>query len=172
MRPTVIFGEGNRGNVFNLLQTINKGRFMMFGNGRNIKSMAYVENVSSCLLHCLNFESGIHIYNYIDKPDLNMNQLVSHVRNYLFKKNNVGIRLPSFIGIIFGFIADIFSKLLRINLPVSSIRVKKFLGTTQFNSSIFNRGFKAPYTLEEGLENTLKYEFIEQNEEKKTFETE
>ena len=40
------------------------------------------------------------LYNYIDKPDLNMNELVSFTRNTLFNKNNVGIRLPAFIGFI------------------------------------------------------------------------
>ena len=43
IRPTVIFGEGNRGNVYNLLKQIASKRFAMIGNGANIKSMAYVE---------------------------------------------------------------------------------------------------------------------------------
>ena len=33
LRPTVIFGEGNRGNVYNLLRQITSGRFLMVGNG-------------------------------------------------------------------------------------------------------------------------------------------
>ena len=46
VRPTVIFGPGNRGNVYNLLRQIANGWFAMFGDGRNVKSMAYVENVA------------------------------------------------------------------------------------------------------------------------------
>ena len=38
IRPTVIFGEGNRGNVYNLLNQINSKKFAMFGNGKNKKS--------------------------------------------------------------------------------------------------------------------------------------
>ena len=49
IRPTVIFGKGNRGNVFNLFNQINKGLFAMIGDGENIKSMAYVKNVASFL---------------------------------------------------------------------------------------------------------------------------
>ena len=63
VRPTVIFGEGNRGNVFNLLKQIASGRFMMFGNGKNKKSMAYVENVVAFLEYSLSFKPGLHIYN-------------------------------------------------------------------------------------------------------------
>jgi len=172
IRPTVIFGEGNRGNVYNLLKSINSGRFFMIGNGKNIKSIAYVENVSSCLMFFFDAKPGIHIYNYIDKPDISMNKLISTVRNILFKKNNVGLRLPVFLGLIIGKAADVVAFLLKINLPVSSIRVKKFLATTQFNSSIYNTNFKPDYSLQDGLEKTIKYEFIENNAHKKTFDTE
>jgi len=67
VRPTVIFGEGHRGNVYNLLNQIFTGRFVMFGDGRNRKSMAYVENVVAFLEHSLSFKPGVHIYNYFLK---------------------------------------------------------------------------------------------------------
>lgn len=172
IRPTVIFGKGNRGNVYNLLNQIHSKKFAMFGNGENIKSMAYVKNVAAFINHSLSFDQGLHLYNYIDKPDMNMNKLVSITRKVLFNKHNVGLRMPAFVGKLIGYIADIISFLMKKNLPISSIRVKKFLSTTQFDSSIKITGFKAPYKLEDGLQKTLKYEFIEDNEHKVTFETE
>ena len=172
VRPTVIFGEGNRGNVFNLLKQIASGSFVMFGNGKNRKSMAYVENVAAFLEFSLSFKAGLHIYNYIDKPDFDMNTLVSEARKTLFVKNNVGLRLPAFLGIGIGYFADFVSKVTGKTLPVSSIRVKKFMGTTQFASSVGETGFVPPVSLEEGLARTLRYEFLEDNSEKRTFETE
>ena len=80
VRPTVIFGEGNRGNVYNLFKQIASHRFIMIGNGKNTKSMAYVENVAAFIEHSLSFNPGVHIYNYIDKPDFNMNTLISKTR--------------------------------------------------------------------------------------------
>ena len=53
VRPTVVFGEGNRGNVYNLLHQIAVGRFFMVGSGMNFKSMAYVENVADFLAYSL-----------------------------------------------------------------------------------------------------------------------
>ena len=35
IRPTVIFGERNRGNVYNLLKQIASGNFLMVGKGTN-----------------------------------------------------------------------------------------------------------------------------------------
>ena len=172
IRPTVIFGKGNRGNVYNLLSQIHSKKFAMFGNGENIKSMAYVKNVAAFINHSLSFDQGLHLYNYIDKPDMNMNKLVSITRKVLFNKPNVGLRMPAFVGKLIGYIADLISFLMKKNLPISSIRVKKFLSTTQFDSSIEITGFEAPYGIEDGLQKTLKYEFIEDNEHKVTFETE
>lgn len=172
IRPTVIFGEGNRGNVYNLLRQIALRRFVMFGDGTNRKSMAYVENVAAFLEHSLSFKPGLHIYNYIDKPDFDMNNLVSRARKTLFGKNDVGLRLPSYIGMALGYVADFAATIIRKPLPVSSIRIKKFMGTTQFSSSVSKSGFVPPVNLEEGLTRTLRYEFLEDNSDERTFETE
>jgi len=93
-------------------------------------------------------------------------------RKILFSKNNVGLRLPGFVGIVLGYVADLVAMIIRKPLPLSSIRIKKFMGTTQFMSSVSDTGFVPPVSLEEGLSRTLHYEFIEDNSDKQTFETE
>lgn len=172
IRPTVIFGPGNRGNVYNLLRQVASGRFAMFGDGQNIKSMAYVANVANFIVKCTGEEPGVHVYNYIDKPDLSMNELIRVVRETLFDKSGVGLRLPAFLGIAIGVGFDLLAWLIRRPLPISSIRVKKFMATTQFSSAAPETGFEAPHTLVEGLEKTLRYEFLEDNQDKPTFDTE
>ena len=59
IRPTVVFGEQNRGNVFNLLRQIASGKFVMVGSGENRKSMAYVENVAAFIESSLFLKSGV-----------------------------------------------------------------------------------------------------------------
>ena len=172
IRPTVIFGPGNRGNVYNLLKQIASNRFVMFGDGQNVKSMAYVENVAGFAVHCLDAEPGVYTYNYVDKPDLNMSELVSIAKGKLFGRRYAGVRLPAFLGVSIGWGFDLMAWLLGKRLPISSIRVKKFMATTQFSSAAMETGFKAPYTLAEGLEKTLGYEFLEDNRDKPTYETE
>lgn len=172
VRPTVVFGEANRGNVYNLLKQIASGKFLMFGAGKNKKSMAYVENVAAFLEYTLEFSPGVHIYNYIDKPDFTMNELITEVRGTIFNKKGVGLRLPALLGMGIGYIADAVSVVTRKQLPVSSIRVKKFLATTQFDTTVRKTGFEPPTSLAEGLKKTLKYEFLEDNSGKTTFETE
>lgn len=172
IRPTVIFGPGNRGNVWNLLRQIASKRFVMFGNGKNKKSMAYVENVADFLRFSTKFGAGIHIYNYIDKPDMDINQLVSVARETLFGRYDVGLRLPLIGAVFIGKVFDILSKVCGRTFSISGIRVKKFSATTQFSSRASEVGYQAPVSLEDGLRKTLVYEFLEDNSDKLTFDTE
>jgi len=173
VRPTVVFGEGNRGNVYNLLKNIASGPFVMIGNGTNRKSMAYVGNISVFLTKTLSAGPGVHLYNYVDKPDYDMNDLVSLVRKTLKGKSSVGPRLPYWAGYSAGMAADVVAKLTKRTFPISRIRVKKFTSTTAFASSARSYpNFTAPYTLTEGIERTLDHEFLNPDPTAETFETE
>ncbi|MFV0345488.1 MAG: NAD-dependent epimerase/dehydratase family protein [Bacteroidales bacterium] len=173
IRPTVIFGERNRGNVYNLLKQIASGNFRMVGKGTNYKSMAYVGNIVAFIRYLLHEEkTGYEVYNYIDKPDLNMNELVAQVEESL-KKNIPSTHFPYWLGMLGGYGFDVLSKITGKKFTVSSVRVKKFCATTQFDAAkAHSSGFKAPYTLAQGLHHTLHYEFIEKNKDGITFESE
>ena len=173
VRPTVIFGEGNRGNVFNLLNQVASGKFLMIGRGENKKSMAYIGNVVAFLEACITTDQKYGVYNYVDKPDLTMNELVSQVRAKLKGKDGVGLRLPYWLGIILGYTADLAAKLSGKNLPVSSIRVKKFASSTVFASNQSNLDFfNAPFLLSDGLQRTIQSEFINSDPNREIFYTE
>ena len=173
VRPTVIFGEGNRGNVYNLLSQIASGKFVMIGRGENKKSMAYIGNVVGFIEACIATEQKYGVYNYVDTPDLTMNELVSVVRQKLTGKNGVGLRIPYWFGMILGYLADFASLTLGKNLPVSSIRVKKFTSTTAFSSAKKDlHQFEAPYSLKTGISNTLLAEFISPDPNREIFYTE
>ena len=161
VRPTVVFGPGNRGNVFNLLSQIYSGLFLMVGNGRNVKSIAYVENIAAFLLHISNIERGYMLVNYVDQPDLEMNALVSLIRQTLKGKTGVGPRLPRSFALALGYTLDGIAKLTSRTFPLSAIRVRKFCADTDFTSAAHDvEGFTAPIPLDDGLKKTLQKEFI------------
>jgi nucleoside-diphosphate-sugar epimerase len=172
LRPTVIFGERNRGNVYNLLKQISSGRFMMIGKGQNKKSMAYVGNIVAFIKSRLdNIELGYHIFNYADKPDYTMTELTHLIEN----KMNLNLpkqRIPYWLGMLGGHTFDLLALFSRKKLPVSSVRVKKFCATTQFDASKVRDVFKSPYTLKEGLDKTLEHEFINKKDDGILFFTE
>jgi nucleoside-diphosphate-sugar epimerase len=123
IRPTVIFGERNRGNVYNLLKQIASGKFLMVGKGTNYKSMAYVGNIAAFIkYHLQNTKPGYQVFNYIDKPDLNMNELVSQVEKSL-NKHIPSTHFPYWLGMLGGYGFDILGKLTGKKFSVSSVRV-------------------------------------------------
>lgn len=168
VRPTVIFGPGNRGNVFNLLNSIAKKRFLLVGNGSNKKSIAYVENVSAFLLWAIKHQSCHSVTNYIDKPDLTMRELVDFTRKTLGYGRGYRLRIPYCMGLLMGYVFDYLTSLTGRTYPISSIRIRKFCATTSFSS---RTEFKPPVNLTYGLEKTIKQEFIE-DRNLVTFETE
>ena len=173
IRPTVTFGERNRGNVYNLLHQIQSGRFMMVGKGRNKKSMAYVGNLVAFVQFLTeNYPTSYNVFNYVDQPDYTMNDLIEHVETVLDRRLPA-IRLPYGIGMLGGYCFDFVAWLTRRKLTISAVRVKKFCASTEYDATKMHQsGFKAPYTLGEGLARTLEFEFIHPRPDSITFETE
>lgn len=163
VRPTVVFGEGNRGNVYNLLQQIHSGRFLIVGSGQNRKSMAYVENIAAFLEQALDFGPGVHVYNYVDKPDYTMNGLVAEVQRMLGLNGKTRLRIPYPFGYAAGRFFDAAARLTGRSFPISSIRIQKFCSNTVFATSVAKAGFTPPVSLREGLARTVRYEFLEDN---------
>jgi nucleoside-diphosphate-sugar epimerase len=160
----------------------------MVGNGRNVKSMCYVGNIVAFIRFLiespLNPPKGdfstapaggnaggstplrgagglgsYNVFNYIDKPDLTTNELVCHV-SHVLQKHIPTTHFPLWLGMLGGYGFDLLAKILRRKLIISSVRVKKFCATTQFDATkVHASGFTVPFTLREGLERTLRYEF-------------
>ncbi len=172
VRPTVVFGERNRGNVFNLLRQIASGKFVMVGDGLNRKSMAYVENVAAFLEYSLDFKPGIHIYNYIDKPDFTMNTLVAHVNKLLGRSAAIKLRLPFSFGLLIGSSFDVVAKITGKKFPISAIRVKKFCVNSVYESAIETTGFIPPVPLMDAIKKTVRFEFIEDHKNEQVFYSE
>lgn len=160
VRPSVVFGPGNRGNVYNLLKQIAGGRFIMIGDGENRKSMAFVDNVAAFLAFALTLPGGVSVYNYSDKPDFDMNALVSLIRERTDRGHGVGPRLPLWAARLAGAGADFAAKATGKSLPISGVRVRKFVANTEVDARRAHAsGFRRPVDLREGLSLTLDAEF-------------
>lgn len=163
VRPTVVFGEGNRGNVYNLMQQIASGRFLMVGSGENVKSMAYVGNVAAFLVHVLTMGPGERIFNYVDGPDMNTRDLVRHLRASLGLSPSIP-KIPKPVALAGGFMLDLVARLSGRTFPISAVRVRKFCESTQFRAvRAMESGFVPPFSLGEGLERTIRFDFAPKN---------
>lgn len=162
VRPTVVFGEGNRGNVYNLLHQIASGKFLMVGSGNNVKSMAYVGNITAFLSYSLTLGPGIEIFNYVDGPDMSTSELVEFI-GWCLGKPGKPSRVPRSAAMLGGHALDILARLSGRTFPVSAIRIRKFCETTQFRADRIQKktSFVAPFSLREALERTIRSEFVD-----------
>jgi GlcNAc-P-P-Und epimerase len=160
VRPTVVFGEGNRGNVYNLLHQIASGKFLMVGSGRNRKSMAYVGNLAAFLIHTLSLGPGVHIFNYADGPDMSTGELVEYIQDCLCIEKK-RMQVPMAVALAGGHLLDVLARASNRTFPVSAIRVRKFCESTQFRADRLSpSGFVPPYSLKEALTRTIRHEFL------------
>ncbi|MCC6598807.1 MAG: NAD-dependent epimerase/dehydratase family protein [Alphaproteobacteria bacterium] len=159
LRLVATFGPGNRGNIYTLMSQIAAGKFVMIGRGQNCKSIAYVGNVAAFLQHMLGFNSGTHLYNYADKPDLDMRNMVLDIRRALGRKG-LGPQMPYAAGLVGGTAFDVAAKITGRPFPISAIRVKKFCANTVVNADkLSETGFTAPFSLRQGLQEMILNEF-------------
>jgi nucleoside-diphosphate-sugar epimerase len=162
VRPTAIFGENNRGNIYNLIKQIASNRFVFVGNGRNKKSMGYVLNLSNFLISLQQTPEGNHVYNYADKPDMSIEEFVRITLRALDRPAIIRYRIPYFIGLMGGNAFDLLAKITGKHFSISSVRIKKFCSETRIATPKLRKvGFVHPYSLEEGLYHMIKSDFSE-----------
>ncbi len=162
LRPVVVFGENNRGNVHTLINQISCGKFLMIGKGKNKKSMAYVGNIAAFLKYSLGAKAGVEIFNYADKPDFTTDTLIGIVYKGLWLKKP-SFSIPYAVGMGAGYAFDIFAKISGKALPISSIRVQKFCADTTVSADkVQASDFTPKYSLTEGVERMINHDFSDQ----------
>ena len=160
IRPSVVFGEGNRGNVHTLAAQVASGRFLQVGKGDNKKSMSYVGNIVEFLADRLGAPAGVSVTNFADKPDLSTKELVGLLRETLGRTQGGNITVPLPVGVLAGHAFDLVGKVTRRQFPISAIRMRKFAAeTTVSTERLAATGFVPRYSLKESLVRTLAAEF-------------
>lgn len=165
IRPTVTFGPENFANMYSLIRQIDSGKYLRFGEGTNIKSLSYVENIVDATLFLLGLKPDkpnrtiqpFEIFNFIDKPDMTSTQISDTVSKCLGKKPAPCV--PYGLGMVLGIPFDVVIALTGKNLPISRARIKKLYRTeTRFEADkILSTGFRPTIPLAEGIDRMVKW---------------
>jgi nucleoside-diphosphate-sugar epimerase len=119
LRPTMIHGPGNKGNLNLLYSFVKKGNIWPFGAFNNKRSYCSIDNlcfIINELIQNNNIVSGI--YNISDDDSISTNELIKLIS--INSKKSIKIYdIPTVIIIIIAKIGNI------INLPINSERLEK-----------------------------------------------
>ncbi len=156
MRPTAVYGPGNRSNIYQLISLVCDGRFVWVGKGNNVKSVAYVGNLVEATRFLVNrLEPGLQVYNYSDEPQLRMKQLVDLIaKKAQVKVSRLHIPYPVAVALVGA--AELLLKLSGSDYEITAGRLKKFCMPSEvYSRKIRKHGFRQRYTIDEGLEKTV-----------------
>lgn len=151
LRPCMIHGPNNKGNL-NLLYTfVSKGIPYPFGSYENKRSFVSIDNlcfIINELLENKTIPSGI--YNIADDASLSTNELVKIIGKTIGKKVKV-LKVPKLIIRFFAKIGDIFP------LPINSERVQKLTENYEVSNYKIKKAIKkeVPLSAEEGIIKTI-----------------
>lgn len=153
IRPCMIHGPGNKGNLNLLYKVVEKGIPWPLVKFENSRSFLSVENLSY-LIHQMLFNKEIlsGIYNFADDEALSTNQLINNINIALNKKSK-------FLGIPKGLIESVAKVGDVLNLPLNSERVKKLTESYVVSNQKIKKALgieKLPLTANLGIINTIK----------------
>ena len=153
IRPCMIHGPGNKGNLNLLYKVVEKGIPWPLASFQNHRSFLSIDNLNFLILKMLlNKEIATGVYNFADDQALSTNELVRIIANVSGKKEKLWKLNAQLISGI-AKIGD-FTK-----LPLNSERLKKLTESYVVSNTKVKNALKIsslPISAEEGLKKTIK----------------
>jgi len=160
VRPGVVFGPGEGGNVSRLVHSLMKGYFVYMGNKETRKAGGYVKELSNVFLFGIDHQKktgeGIALLNFSVQPTPSLSQYVEAIRKVGGIKRaplSIPRRLLLSVSYPIDFVANLFS----IKQPISPTRIRKLYRSTNIEPRRLQElGYTYQYTLEQAFEDWKK----------------
>ena len=153
IRPCMIHGKGNKGNLNLLYKVVKLGIPWILASYDNRRSFISIDNLNfaiHALLHNSQVASGV--YQVADDSAISTNQLITIIAKATHKKPKL-VRIPK---VIINKLADIGDKF---NLPLNSERLQKLTESYVVSNAKIKRALNIdslPVSAEQGLLQTIK----------------
>jgi nucleoside-diphosphate-sugar epimerase len=132
LRLPLVVGKNPPGNLLNMVNAINNGRYFNIGNGDARKSMVLAEDIAKYLLISSNHNG---IFNLTDGKHPSFKEISQKIANDLNKKNI--FRIPYSVAYIIAFFLTIFGSYSPFNLKV----LNKMTKTLTFSDDLAKKTF-------------------------------
>jgi nucleoside-diphosphate-sugar epimerase len=154
IRPSMIHGPGNKGNLNLLYQLVSKGIPWPLGTFQNQRSFCSINNVCFVIQQILEREDiSSGIYNVADDEALSTNELIQIIAATTHKKARIFTVSKKIIYAI-ALLGDIF------RLPLNTERLNKLTENFVVSNSKIKTALqivKMPVSAKEGLTKTIKF---------------
>lgn len=149
VRPGVVYGPKDPGNIGRMVQAIQKGYFAFPGSMDIHKSYGYVYGLMDSITFTMQAPDKLIVYNYVETPTETLGTIAQHVKNFSGSTSPIfslptALLLPAshLVQAIFGA-----------KNPVHPVRVKKAgMPTHIVPQKLIDMGFKFKYSFLSSLE--------------------
>lgn len=151
IRPCMIHGPGNKGNLNLLYKVVEKGIPWPLASFENKRSFLGIDNLNFLIEKMLNSKLPPGIYNFADDEPVSTNELVSIIGETIAKKAKLW-KIPS--NIVFN-IAKFGDK---VGFPLNSERLKKLTESYVVSNQKIKTALKIeelPLSAQDGLKKTI-----------------
>ena len=151
LRPCMIHGPNNKGNLNLLYSFVSKGIPYPFGKYENKRSYVSVENLCFIINELIdneNIDSGV--YNIADDKSLSTKELVAIIGETINKPSKI-LSVPKFVVNLFAKIGDFLP------LPINSERVQKLVENYEVSNNKIKKAInkELPLSSKKGIEKTI-----------------
>ena len=160
LRPGVVFGPGEGGNVTRLVRSVVRGYFAYMGNRQTRKAAGYVKELCSVIVFGLDHQDrrnqSFTLLNFSMDPPPTVETFVNAIR----KVAGVGrtpMSVPRSILLGASYPIDYFTRIVGIKQPISPVRVRKLFRSTYIEPvGLRLLGYEWNFTIEEAFRDWMQ----------------
>ena len=158
LRPAVIYGPGNRANVFSMVRAIDRGIFFLVGRNGNVKSLVAIANVAAAVAHLVTHtQSRVEVFYIVDRASYPVREIAAMVTANLGGSSPLR-SIPRSLAWVAAEFGEALRRVTGRNLPLTRSRLKALNETTHFSGQkLINTGFVHPQTTDEGLREMVEW---------------
>ena len=149
VRPGIVYGKGEHGNMTRLYKGQKKRYFFYAGRKDTVKASIYVKELVRFMLYRLeNHSEGVELYNCTFEPAFTIEQIVETMKKATGLQRTI-VKVP---GSLLMTVASIVGPLGGKALGICPARVKKLMISTNIcGKKLADSGYKFHYTFEEAI---------------------
>jgi nucleoside-diphosphate-sugar epimerase len=160
LRPTLVYGPGNRANMERLMKLIKRGLPLPFGAIKNRRSFVFVGNLVAAIITCLDHPNAANqIFLISDNQAVSTPQLIRLIAQQIQQPCQL-LPVPTTLLRFLGYLGDRVESITGKNLPFNSYNIDRLLGSLAVDSSYIQKtlDWQPPFTLEQGLARIIQPE--------------
>jgi nucleoside-diphosphate-sugar epimerase len=158
LRPPLVYGAGNPGNMERLIKLVQKGLPLPFGAVKNRRSLVYVGNLVDAIASTLNHpQAANQTFLVSDREDFSTPELIQKIATNLNHPCHLLSVPPSWLQ-LGGKLGDTVQNLSKKQLSLNTSTIDRLLGNLAIDSSHIQTtlNWQPPFTVDAGLAQTLQ----------------